>query len=148
MTKKNRADVDATKVYSEEVGVIPEDITLFSPEQLRTAHAYWTSCHNQSSATLAVIQQKVKELKRTREVLYKTLFLQNKEERQSNEVARYNAELDYAVQDLDNRLNGLEQHEIIWNSLVTQCDYNRMLLSRDQSWRQEELSTYYGRGGQ
>ena len=151
MTERQRPlkRIDAREIFNEEIGNIPEDITLFSPEELRNAHAYWTSCHNYCSATLATVQQKVKEIKRLREVRYKTLFLYNKQERQSNDVARYNSELDSEVVGYDDRLNGLEQQEIIWVSLVKQCDYNRTLLSRDQSWRQDELTTYYhGRGGQ
>ena len=148
MPEQISSTLNAHEIFDADEGHIPDDITLLSPEELRIAHSYWVGCHNYGSGVLARIQRKIKELKRRREIRFKTLFLSNKRDRQSNEVARFNAELDHNMIDIDDKMNGLEQHEIIWSSLVKQCDYNRTLLSRDQSYRQEELSTYYGRGGQ
>lgn len=134
--------------YGDELGDIPPDITMLTPEQLRAAHGYWVSCHNHASSTLALVQQNLKELKRRRSVRYKELFLHNKNLRQSNDIARYNAELSPEIHRLDDKILGFEKQEIIWSSLVSQCDYLRGLCSRDQSYREIELSTYFGRGGE
>ena len=138
---------DALKFFDDDMGVIPGDITLITPDQLRNAHAYWTMSHNFCTSRLADIQGKIKEQKRRREVTYKTLFLENKQRRMNNEVARYTAELDHSVMRIDDRLSKLEQHEIRWYNLQKQCDYLKALCSRDQSYREEELKTYFTRGG-
>ena len=148
MARSNVPSVNIHDYFNDELGIIPYDITKFTAEQLRGAHSYWTSCHNYSSSQLARIQYRLKELKRNREIQYKEIFLRNKVRRQSNDVARYNAELDRRIISYDNRLNKLEQHEIVWISLVKQCDYNKSLCSRDQSYREVELRTYHERGGQ
>ena len=134
--------------FDDDIGYISADITMMNPESLRAAHGYWVSCCNYSSSVLARIQQKIKELKRKREIRYKQTFLNNKNLRQSNDVARYNAELSSTINRLDNRINSLEQQDIKWSSLVNQCDYNRILCSRDQSFLESEMRTYFGRGGE
>ena len=141
---------DAVELFDEEIGVIPEDVTEMSDEELRAAHSYWVGSLNFSSNNLAKIRRRVKELKRVRDVRFKVLFLQFKQnQRQSNEVARYRAELESVVQDADNFINRLELEEIRWEALVEQCDKFRSLLSREQSWREKDRDMYYhGRGGQ
>ena len=134
-------------IFNDEMGQIPNDITILTPEQLRAAHSYWTNCHNYSSSTLALVQQKIKELKRLREIKFKKLFLANKNFKQTNDIARYNAELSNPVKNIDDRLNKLEQQNILWSNLVSQCDLYRILCSREQSYREVELSTYFSRGG-
>lgn len=148
MARSKVPSVNIFDYFNDELGIIPYDITQFTADQLRIAHSYWTSCHNFSSSQLARIQYKLKELKHSREIQFKEIFLRNKVARQSNDVARYNAQLDRRVVSYDGRLVKLEQHETIWTSLVKQCDYNKSLCSRDQSYREVELRTYHERGGQ
>lgn len=138
---------NAREYFNELIGDIPEDITLMTPDDLRNAHAYWTGSHNYSSSILSGIQSKIKELKRRREVKFKTTYLENKNKRMSNEAARYASEMSKKVSALDDKINFLEVNEIKWESLLKQCDYLKALCSRDQSYREEELKTYYGRGG-
>ena len=138
----------AIDVYDDEIGNIPQDITTLSHEQLRAAHSYWVACHNSAEATLARARQHFKELKREREVIFKTLFVANKQHnRQSNEMARYNAELDFNVLRLDDAITKIDVFQIRCESLVLQCDHNRVLLSREQSWREKERDVYYTKGG-
>ena len=147
MSKIAKAATDATQVFDEDIGIIPPDITVLSHGELRAAHSYWVGNHNYSSSQLARIQQKLKERKRQREIMFKILFIANKQDRQSNEMARYNAELNPRVMSIDDIIEKLEEHQIRWNSLVEQCDQFRSLLSREQSWREKERDVYYQKGG-
>ena len=150
MRRKNlrETSVNILEVYDDEMGYIPPDITRMDDASLRAAHAYWVACNTRTLAVLSRIQQKIKELKRFREVRFKTLFLQFKDERQSNEVARYNAELDAAVVEVDDAIMKLEKHELRYDSMSQQCEQYRFLLSREQSWREKEKDVYYKKGGQ
>ena len=137
--------VDALEYYDEDRGFIPDDITLMTAEDLRNAHSYWVSCHNHASGRLAAIKSRLKELKRLREIKYKQLYIMYKDKKQTNDMARYRAEMKPSVRELDDKINILEIHMEQWNSLVTQCESKKTLCSRDQSWRQEEFSAYYNR---
>ena len=140
--------MDARQVFDELVGDIPEDITLLMPDQLRNAHAYWTASHNYSSSRLADIQARIKAKAREREVRFKTKYLEFKTRlRLSNEMARYKAEMTKKVSRLDDDLAAMKMLEIKWAALMQQCDSFKKLCSRDQSYREEEIRTYYGRGG-
>ena len=140
--------MSALRVFNDPVGEIPEDITLLTPDDLRNAHAYWTASHNYSSSRLADVQAKLKEIKRKREVTFKLRYLKNKNTTMTNEEARYNAEMSKKVRKIDDKIAELEGMEIRWENLLTQCEQLKFLCSRDQSFRETEIQTYYGRGGQ
>lgn len=145
----NVDNLDAFIHFDDDAGRLPlTNVTAVSDEQLRNAHNYWTNCHNFSTAQVATIQVLIKDNKRKRDVRFKHLYLTNKDKGMNNEVSRYAAESEDIMVEYDNNISELEQYEIQWLSLQKQCDYLKAFCSREQSYRENEMKTYFGRGGQ
>lgn len=145
--KKLKGSLDVRDLFDDEIGLIPSEITRLSPENIRDAHSYWVTAYNYCSSQLAVVQSKSKQIKMLRDAKYKQLYVQLKGMRQTNEAARYNAELHPTIMRADKRLYELSKEESQWSVYTEQCDSYRKLCSREQSYREAELKDYFGKGG-
>ena len=145
-SKKDSLKTSATTYYDDSMGHIPEDITMMTPDRLRNAHRYWTNCHNHASSNLTRIIAAIRKTKRIRDITYKEFFVDNKNKRMNNDLARYNAELHEDIVKLDNELVALDIQHIKWLNLTNQCESLKVLCSRDQSYREKEIESYHGKG--
>lgn len=136
----------AKEVFNDKEGKIPDDITRMSAESLRVAHSYWTSNYVYCSGQLSIVQRDIKVLEREREVRFKMKYIELKP-RYTNEEARYRAELSKRVRRLDDAILDLQTQEDVWQTLTNQCEDLKKLCSRDQSYREVELQSYFGKGG-
>ena len=134
--------------FDDEKFRLPEDITELPPDDLRACHKYWGENYVFCMNRVSFIQGKIKSTEYLRNKRYRKKFIEFKERRLANDLARAKAEDSKSVQKYDDRLIVYRLHESRWINLMQSCDTLKAVCSRDQSYREKELDHYNKRGGQ
>ncbi len=140
--------IDVFTYFDDKRFHLPDDITDLPPDDLRACHKYWGENYVFCMNKLSFMQAKIKNLEHLRSKRYRKKFIEFKERRLANDLARAKAEDSNSVQKYDERLRIYRTHESLWINLMQSCDTFKAICSRDQSYREKELDHYNRRGGQ
>ena len=127
---------------------IPVDISDMAPNDLRNSHSYWASQWVFCNTRLSVATAELKELQRKHEIVYSRLYLKYKAQyRVSNEEAKIKASVNKVTLKYSNRIAKKEISIELWKHLTQSAEIFQKICSRDQSFREKEVTWSYNKEG-